>query len=68
MNAAAAAGAVANPTKEEYVLLADYVTDTEGELSVSAGDVVQLINREATGRGYIYIAIVYSTNYFIITM
>ena len=66
MNAAAAAGAVANPTKEEYVLLADYVTDTEGELSVSAGDVVQLINREATGRGYI--AIVFSTNHFIITM
>lgn len=41
--------AAAGPTEEEYVLLADYVTDIEGELSVSAGDVVQLINREATG-------------------
>ena len=41
--------AAAGPTEEEYVLLSDYVTDIEGELSVSAGDVVQLINREATG-------------------
>ena len=41
--------AAAATQEEEYVLVADYVTDTEGELSVSAGDVVQLINREATG-------------------
>ena len=41
--------AAATTQEEEYVLVADYVTDTEGELSVSAGDVVQLINREATG-------------------
>ena len=44
-----ACAAAACPTEEEYVLLADYVTDIEGELSVSAGDVVQLVNREATG-------------------
>jgi hypothetical protein len=47
--------AAADPTQEEeYVLVADYVTDTKGELSVSAGDVVQLINREATGTKFIH--------------
>ena len=36
-------------SEEEYILLADYVTDAVGELSLTAGDVVQLINRETTG-------------------
>ena len=40
---------IASPAEEEYVLLADYITDAEGELSLSAGDVVQLVNRETTG-------------------
>lgn len=39
----------ANYAEEQYVLLADYTTDVEGELTVLAGDVVQLINRETTG-------------------
>ena len=38
------------PTEEEYVILANYTTEMEGELNVSAGEVVQLINRDTTGR------------------
>ena len=40
---------LSGPSEEEYILLADYNTDAVGELSLSAGDVVQLINRETTG-------------------
>ena len=39
----------AGQSEEEYILLADYVTDAVGELSLTAGEVVQLINRETTG-------------------
>ena len=39
----------ASQAVEEYVVLADFVTDADGELSVSAGDVVQLVSRETTG-------------------
>lgn len=35
---------------EEYVLLADYESKAEGELSVKVGDIVKVINREATGK------------------
>ena len=31
------------------MILADYTKEMEGELTVSAGDVVQLISRDATG-------------------
>ena len=55
--------AAAATQEEEYVLVADYVTDTEGELSVSAGDVVQLINREATGIIIIIIIIIIKLAY-----
>ena len=40
----------ANYAEEDYVILADYTTDVEGELTVLAGDVVQLVNRETTGQ------------------
>ncbi len=40
----------AGSTFEEYVTLADYKPKSEGELSVKAGEVVKVINREATGK------------------
>lgn len=32
------------------MLLADYTAEAEGELNAKAGDVVQLVSRETTGR------------------